>query len=556
MAAEAGSLRALFDHCVPHRLRPALKRGFWWGERHVCPVCGAHVRRYLPEGFDVPVLRELDVVGGQRRDEQTCPVCRADSRTRLAWLYATRVANLLAVRVRLLHVAPEIGLYRRLSASANVDYQPGDLEPSLYPWAPRIRRLDLTALPYPDADFDIVIANHVLEHVVDESRALAEIRRVLRPGGWAMLAVPIARKLDHTREDASVVAPEERERAVRPERSPSAVRPRLPAAAGTCGILGRALGRAPRRRRRSDAALAARPARNPSDRDAPARARRHVMARVGPNPLRAALGRSRARVKRWLEPVRYLPFALGHARSPRSITIDPLARCNLRCPLCPTGRGHNTSAGKGILSLSLYSKILDQLPKLRTLLLFNWGEPLLHPQIEEIIAIAHRRGIGVHAHSNLSLKKDDAFFERLIDAGLDSLWVSIDGASEETYSRYRVGGDFGLAIANLERLVKARRRLASKTPRIIWKFIVHRHNEHEVETARRMAREIGVEFTTAPIGLADDLVDYTIGESIEERRREWLPDEPEARAPSYRDDEARTRKPIYEAAARSCSRAR
>src|SRR6266850_2163795 len=251
MSAEAGPLRALFDHCVPHRVRPALKRGFWWGARHVCPVCGAHVRRYLSEGFDLPVL---------------------------------------------------------------------------------------------------------------------------------------------------------------------------------------------------------------PDRDAPARMPSHAMARVGPNPLRAALGRSRARVRRWLEPVRYLPFALGHARSPRSITIDPLARCNLRCPLCPTGRGHNTSAGKGILTLSLYCKILDQLPKLRTLLLFNWGEPLLHPQIEEIIAIAHRRGIGVHAHSNLSIKKDDAFFERLIDAGLTSLWVSIDGASEETYSRYRVGGDFGLAIANVDRLARIKRR--------------------------------------------------------------------------------------------------
>ena len=270
------------------------------------------------------------------------------------------------------------------------------------------------------------------------------------------------------------------------------------------------------------------------------------MARVGASPLRAALGRSRARVRRWLEPVRYLPFALGHARRPRSITIDPLSRCNLRCPLCPTGRGHNTSAGKGILTLPLYTKILDQLPKLRTLLLFNWGEPLLHPQIEEIIAIAHRRGIGVHAHSNLSLKKDDAFFERLIDSGLTSLWVSIDGASEETYARYRVGGDFGLAIANLERLVKARRRLASKTPRIVWKFIVHRHNEHEIDTARRMARKLGVEFTTAAIGLADDLVDYSIGESIEERRREWLPDSLAARAPGYRSDAAQTRTPIYE----------
>jgi radical SAM protein with 4Fe4S-binding SPASM domain len=270
------------------------------------------------------------------------------------------------------------------------------------------------------------------------------------------------------------------------------------------------------------------------------------MTRVGPSALRSALGRSRAQVRRWLEPVRYLPFALGRPRSPRSITIDPLARCNLSCPLCPTGRGHNTSAGKGILTLALYCKILDQLPKLRTLLLFNWGEPLLHPQIDEIIAIAARRGITVHAHSNLSIKKDDAFFERLIDAGLTSLWASLDGASEETYSRYRIGGDFGLAFANLERLAATKRRLRSKTPRLIWKFIVNRHNAHEVDTARRMAREIGVEFTTATIGLGDDLVDYTIGESIEERRREWLPDDLAARGPSYRHDrEAGASEPIH-----------
>jgi len=212
MAAEAGALRALFDHCVPHRVRPALKRGFWWGARHICPVCDARVRRYLPEGFDLPVLRELDVVGGRHRPGQTCPVCRADSRTRLAWLYATSVAHLLAEPVRLLHVAPEIGLYTRFAASANVDYHPGDLEPGLYPWAPRLHQLDLTALPYPDADFDVVIANHVLEHIAEETRALAEIRRVLRPNGFAMLSVPIAQKLAKTREDPAAVAPDSRER--------------------------------------------------------------------------------------------------------------------------------------------------------------------------------------------------------------------------------------------------------------------------------------------------------------------------------------------------------
>ena len=259
----------------------------------------------------------------------------------------------------------------------------------------------------------------------------------------------------------------------------------------------------------------------------------------------APLAGLRARVKRWFEPVRYLPFALGRPRSPRTVTIDPLARCNLACPLCPTGRGHRASSGKGILSLALYCKILDQLPRLRTLRLYNWGEPLIHPQIDEMIAIAARRGITVHAHSHLSLKKDDAFFERLIDAGLAALWVSLDGASEGSYARYRVGGDFGLALANLERLAGIKRRLGSKTPRIVWKFIVHRHNAHEVDAARRMAREIGVDFIRTPIGLADDLVDYTIGESIEERRREWLPDAPAARAPAYRTDDV-ARVPIHE----------
>ena len=251
--------------------------------------------------------------------------------------------------------------------------------------------------------------------------------------------------------------------------------------------------------------------------------------------MAAEAGRLLARVKRWLEPVRYLPFALGRPRSPRTIAIDPLARCNLSCPLCPTGRGHATSAGNGILSLWLYCRILDQLPKLRTVILSGWGEPLLHPQIDEIVAMAARRGISVHAHSHLSLKKDDAFFERLIDAGLAVLWVSLDGASEETYARYRVGGDFALAYANLERLAKLKRRHRSKTPRLVWKFIVHRHNAHEVEAARRIARELGVEFTTAAIGLADDLVDYAIGEPLAERRSEWLPDADADRRPRYRD---------------------
>lgn len=206
------AVKALARRVVPQRWRPALRRVYWRGGRHRCPVCDARVRGYLPEGYDLPVLRELDVVGGEHWPERVCPVCFANTRTRLVWFYLTRESGVLEDFTRLLHLAPEMGVHWRLSAANNVDYRPGDLSPERYAFANDVRRIDLTSLPYPDVSFDVVLANHVLEHIVDEARALAEIHRVLRPGGWAMLQVPIAQKLEQTREDASAASPEARER--------------------------------------------------------------------------------------------------------------------------------------------------------------------------------------------------------------------------------------------------------------------------------------------------------------------------------------------------------
>jgi radical SAM protein with 4Fe4S-binding SPASM domain len=247
-------------------------------------------------------------------------------------------------------------------------------------------------------------------------------------------------------------------------------------------------------------------------------------------------GRLKTALRPLLDAVRYLPFALGRPPSPRSATIDPISRCNLRCPLCPTGRGHASSPGKGILSRDLYLRALDQLPKLECLRLFNWGESLQHPEILDFIRIASERDIRVHVHSNLSIKKDPAFFDGLVRSGLDSLFVSLDGASAETYARYRVGGDFDLVVANIERIQAAKQRISSRHPRVIWKFIIHRDNAHEVDAARRHAESLGVEFTTDTIGLADDLPDYDMAEPIEVRRAEWLPEDPALRAAEYRSE--------------------
>lgn len=198
---------------VPRPLRTGMKRAAYFGARHRCPLCRSRVRRYDAEGYDFPVLRELEVIGGEHLPEASCPVCHAGSRTRLVWLYLVRASGIFERPTRLLHLAPEPGLYRVLAAAPGLDYVVGDLDPARYPFAREIRPLDLTRLPYPDASFDAILANHILEHIEDDHRAMAEIRRVLRPDGFALVQVPIAPTLARTREDPNATTPEQRERA-------------------------------------------------------------------------------------------------------------------------------------------------------------------------------------------------------------------------------------------------------------------------------------------------------------------------------------------------------
>lgn len=218
---------------------------------------------------------------------------------------------------------------------------------------------------------------------------------------------------------------------------------------------------------------------------------------------------------------------------PRAITVDPGNVCNLRCPLCPTGAGR-LDYERGFMTLEIFRAVLERFPKLRAVGLFNWGEPLLHPQILAFIRLAKRRGLYAAVHSNFSLRKPAPFFCELVDSGLDQLTLSIDGATPEGYARYRVGGDFGLAMENLRSLLRAQSRRGSRSPRVIWKFLVHRGNERELPEARRRAAALGVEFLESPIGLGDDLPDLRWDEAFCDRARRWLPDRRVAVPPSPR----------------------
>lgn len=216
--------------------------------------------------------------------------------------------------------------------------------------------------------------------------------------------------------------------------------------------------------------------------------------------------------------------------------IDPCNLCNLHCALCPTGNGqlgHRRMA----MRLPEFELILMQLPTVREIELYNWGEPLLNPDLPRMIERAKLYGKKVSIHSNLSLVARPRLFEELIESGLDGLTASIDGVSQEPYAAYRCGGQVKLALDNLARLVELRRNRNSATPLIEWKFLIHRFNEHELPQAREMADKIGVPLIEREFGLGDLMPEYPPGNELKERKQTWLPLGSAPVRPHYREEE-------------------
>jgi len=170
---------------------------FYRGDRVACPCCGGTFRRFMPD------IRPV----GPNRANARCPNCGARDRTRLLWLYLENQTNLLSHRLRVLHFAPERSLEQRLKSQPNLDYVSTDLNRSR-----AMIKADITDLPFPDDSFDVILCSHVLEHVVDDRAAMRELYRVLKPGGWAVVLVPMSSRRGETFEAPTIVAPRDRER--------------------------------------------------------------------------------------------------------------------------------------------------------------------------------------------------------------------------------------------------------------------------------------------------------------------------------------------------------
>lgn len=191
-----GHARRVVKAVVPPRYRWKLRawgnRTAHYGTRRYCPCCDSHLRRF-------------SAFGVRPRPDALCPVCGALERHRLASLFFRSRDELLCGLRSILHVAPEPPIARILRSSASEAYVSIDFSDD-----GAMVLADLTRMPFRSRSFDAVFCSHVLEHVPDDRRALEELYRILRPGGWALVQVPISGEA--TVEDPSITDPELRRR--------------------------------------------------------------------------------------------------------------------------------------------------------------------------------------------------------------------------------------------------------------------------------------------------------------------------------------------------------
>jgi SAM-dependent methyltransferase len=186
-------------------LRGLAARVILKGSAYHCFICNHSFGKFLPVGYRYDVLQEKKIIGGGYRENAICPNCRSIDRERLVY-YFIKSRKLLQPGMRVLHVAPERNIQKMIQC-AGVEYISADLKSPLAEV-----KMDIQSIPFADNHFDAIICNHVLEHVTDDTLAMREFHRVLRPGGWAILQVPFSSVMPQTFEDPAITGSDDRKR--------------------------------------------------------------------------------------------------------------------------------------------------------------------------------------------------------------------------------------------------------------------------------------------------------------------------------------------------------
>lgn len=189
-------------------------------------------------------------------------------------------------------------------------------------------------------------------------------------------------------------------------------------------------------------------------------------------------------------------FKMNEEIRPSLIMLDASSACQLKCPSCPTGQGMTLKTlGAKFLKFTDFKKLIDANPWIKAIELSNWGEFLLNPEIISILEYGFKKNVALQANCgvNLNTATDDVL-EAVVKYQLQNMTVSLDGASDDTYKTYRVGGNFEKVIAHIRVINGFKQRYKTDLPKMTWQFVAFGHNEHEIEKARNMAAELHMDF--------------------------------------------------------------
>lgn len=177
---------------------------------------------------------------------------------------------------------------------------------------------------------------------------------------------------------------------------------------------------------------------------------------------------------------------------PYAIAFEPTTVCNLKCPECPSGLRKFTRP-TGNADFNLFEKTINQVKNHAFYLtLYFQGEPLINLDFFKMVAEAKRQKFYIATSSNAHFfDKENA--EKTVKSGLDRLIISLDGLTQETYSKYRVKGELQKVLDGIKNLVEAKKQLGLATPHIIIQFLVFSHNEHEIEAVKKLKQKMGVD---------------------------------------------------------------
>ncbi len=179
---------------------------------------------------------------------------------------------------------------------------------------------------------------------------------------------------------------------------------------------------------------------------------------------------------------------------PEKARVDASTVCQLRCPLCPSRDGRGRAfLGNGFLAPADFVRFLDGNPRVREVELANAGEALLNPELPGLLKSAAERGVATSLGGGVNMNDvSDEALDALVRYGTRRMRISIDGTTEETYQRYRVGGSLRGVLANIRRLNEVKLKYRSDSPELVFQFILFGHNEHELERAHVLARMLNM----------------------------------------------------------------